>query len=144
PPFPQKPPGLSPCPPGLTRTPAEIAPTPLRLHHLGIRLTGRLHLTLDLLPLAMQHALHLTLRMKHVETHRERWAHVSAWLLSLAWPRFIGHPPPPLDPFPAVGDDVLQAGPLRHHLLPTLPGAIRTSLRRHPNHTGGAHSPKKR
>src|SRR3989442_6003688 len=81
--------------------------------------------------------------MHYVETDGEWWAPVSAWLLSLAWPRFIGQLHPPLDPLPAVGDDVLQAGPLRHHLLPTLPGAIRTSLRRHPSHTGRLDPPPK-
>src|SRR6266446_215767 len=70
----EKPLGLPPGPSGLTRNAAGIAPTLLVLPNFGTRLTCHLQLTLDVLPLVMQHALHLALRMKHVEPHRDRWA----------------------------------------------------------------------
>jgi hypothetical protein len=102
----------------------------LRLGHLGIGLTGLLQLPLDLLPLTLQHALHLALAMKHVKTHRDRGTRLAASVLSLDSPPLIGQLHTVLKTRAAIGNDVRKARPLLNHLTPTYPTAIRPSLAR--------------
>jgi hypothetical protein len=57
-------------------------------------------------------------------------------LITTVATRFISQLHLPLNPLPAIGDNILQAGPFHYHLFPTLPSAIQTSLSRRPSHTG--------
>ena len=124
---------FAPGPPRCPRHPSCIPPAPLGLGHLGIGLTRRLELTLCSLLYPPQGPLQLPLGVKDVEAHRDRHWRDALGLLRQGRAGFIGQLHPPLKPRAPIGNDVLQARPMLHHLAPTLPAAIRAPLPRHPH-----------
>jgi hypothetical protein len=121
---------LAPSPSNMTGHPARIATLTLYLREFGIGFTRRRQLSLGLGPLALLHALHLTLAMKDVEPHGDRGSRGRFGLLNLSLAPFVGQLHTSLKPTATIGDNVLQVRPVLHHCTPTGPGAVWSSLAR--------------
>src|SRR5882672_11655429 len=132
----KKPLGLA---PGATRTagqPSRILTATLGVLDLRIGFGGRLHLTLHLLPHALQDPLQLTRGVKDIETHGDRGRGFTRGLASLV-ARGIGQLHPALKSLPPIGSDMLKVWPLLNDFTPTLATAIRTTLPRQPSQADG-------